>query len=198
MLARLREINTQYATFVDMLANCDDPTLVRGAHKLQERYSPPSLDHSDSDSNAACNDYIAWLHVVLRKFFEVYAYMHTRDICDIAAVLGGMITTVMSATPSLHQCGVVAYMDEYTNCANQCAKSLDIAPYGNRKHLRRLANRIYCQFANSDEVDALDYTAFANEADAVHAYFREMPDCPDHIYTMLCVVHHLAILPMPA
>ena len=192
MLARLREIDTQYATFVGMLADIDDATLVRGAHKLQDRYSPPSL--ADSTHNS---DYITWLHIVLRKLFEVYAYMHTRDHYDLATVLGGLITNVMAIVPSLHQCGVVAYMDEYINYANLCAESLDIVPYSNCKYLRHMANRLYCRFANGDEVDALDYAAFANEADAVHAYFREMPDCPEHIYTMLCVVHHLAIMPMP-
>ena len=245
MLERLYAIDAQYATFVGMLADSDDPMLVQGAHKLQTRYSPPSLacrdpgdsnnaengEPRDSDSNSNSNnaengeprdgdsdiagsnrnsaatgdrdntrtrDYILWLHVVLRKFFEVYAYLHTRDHCDLATVLCGLLTNIMALAPSLHRCSVVAYMDEYIHCANRCAESLDIAPYANRKYLRHVANWIYGRFASGDEVGAADYTLFATEADAVHSHFREMPDCPEHIYTMMCVVHHLAILPMPA
>ena len=182
-----------------------DAVLVAGAYKLHTTYKPP--DCADEPA------YLHWMHVILQKLCEVYAYVHAHigidtDMCmsgnsdkgtryaELSTVLGILNRTIMSTSHSLHCCGVIAYMDECATRVNVCAGMLKFEPIPEYGQMRKQAAKLYYKFAPGKNVGVVEYTDYTRAVAYAYRHFRQMPDCPGYMYATICVAYYLSLLPI--
>lgn len=201
------DILSTYARCVDIMRQSADAVLFAGACKLHAKYQPPDRH------NAAA--YSRWLHVILQKLCEVYAYIQVHvgvdvdvntDVADrrdadtryteLSTVIGTLNRAIMATAPSLHRCGVLAYMDECTARVNTCAGLLHFEQVGEYSRMRTHAAKLYRKFATGQRVRSAAYAEYTRSVAWAYRHFRQIPDCPDYMYATMCVAYYLSLLPL--